>query len=144
MQSLIFDFQNKCGVTGADRARLLMLTSAHAAAMSLPCFTGDIEDVERFYRTHVQAQMSKLLSAVNERCVFDITTAAKLGRDLWVARFTTLNGSLEHVETFIEFKDRVNGKSAGVMDLSWKFEVWSENFTKTFSRILSENLNLES
>lgn len=143
MQSLIIDFQNKSTAVGPDRSRLLVLVTAHAAAMSLPCFTGSVTDVEQYYRTHVQAQMSKLLSAVNERCVFDVTTASKLGRDLWVARYATLNGSLEYVDTFVDFKNRVTGKDAGIADLTWQFDTWADEFKINFSRKLSENLQIE-
>lgn len=143
MLTLIQDFQNRSGVVGADRARLLILVTAHAAATALPCFTGEKSDADAYYRQHVQAQMSKLLSAVNERCVFDINTAAKLGRDLWIGRYTLLNGSLEYTDVFTELKKSVDGSNAGQPDLTYAFEVWSENFSREFSKMISGSLGIE-
>ncbi len=135
MLTITHDFQRNTTVVGNDRSKLLMLVTAYAAACAVPCFQGSHDQAYQYYQQNVQAKVSKLLSAVNETCVYDVHTAVKWARELWFERYWLINGCLE-VKSFTEFSKLVNGGYEGTTDLSHQFSIWSEHYRNAFVNAL--------
>jgi len=74
-------------VSGQDRARILALVVATAAAIRAPLPSSPVEDPSSHYRNVVALSLHSVLSAFNENVVLDLSYAMQQARVLWILRY---------------------------------------------------------
>lgn len=133
MRELLRNFQNRCTVSGADRALLLRKLIAAGIAYSVQVPYGARLEMRMAYEKSVLNPAINVISAVNEIMVVNVEEILDDTRNMWEARYCVLNSPVVDRASY----DHIEALRAPTNDLIDVYNFWVVDFQNATGRLIN-------